>query len=340
MDRQQERKAGAALVRASKAYSDEDIGLTWRLFATTVLVYAAFVAVAMLAPWWPVRLVASVFAGLTIVRLFIFYHDYLHGAIFRESRAGHWAMVAVGWSVLAPPNVWKQTHDYHHQNNAKMIGASIGSFPTVSTQMWRRMGPRERLWYQIIRNPLTIAFGYFTIFMAGMCISAFVRDPRTHWEGPAAILVHFGIMTLTGVFFGPAAAFFGVMLPLFVACAAGSYLFYAQHNFPACELRSRDQWVYHHAALKASSMFDMPAVMHWFTGNIGYHHVHHLNHQIPFYRLPEAMAAMPELQQPGRTSWRPADVLACLRLKVWDSENEQFVGWEGVNTKAKETVAA
>ncbi len=338
MDRQQERRAGAALIKATKPFSEEDIGRTWRLFGVAVLVYASAVAVAMLAPWWPVQLLASIVAGLTIVRLFIFNHDYYHGAVFRDSKLGEWAMIAVGWGVLAPPKVWKQTHDYHHQNNAKMIGASIGSFPTVSTQMWRRMDATQRFWYQVARHPLTIVFGYFTIFMAGMCISAFVRDPKQHWEGPAAMLVHFGLIALAATFIGPAAAFFGVAFPLFLATAAGSYLFYAQHNFPDCELRSRDQWVYHHAALKSSSMFDMSPLMHWFTGNIGYHHVHHLNHKIPFYRLPEAMAALPELQSPGRTSWHPRDILACLSLKLWDAEAQKFVGWEGA--ERKERVAA
>jgi omega-6 fatty acid desaturase (delta-12 desaturase) len=68
--------------------------------------------------------------------------------------------------------------------------------------------------------------------------------------------------------------------------------------------------------------------MHWFTGNIGYHHVHHLNHKVPFYRLPEVMAAMPELQVPGRTSWLPQDVAACFACKLWDPKAGKFVGWQ------------
>jgi omega-6 fatty acid desaturase (delta-12 desaturase) len=74
-------------------------------------------------------------------------------------------------------------------------------------------------------------------------------------------------------------------------------------------------------------MFDMPAIMHWFTGNIGYHHVHHLNHKIPFYRLPEAMAALPSLQEPLRTSWHPRDVWSCLQLKVWDPKRGRMITW-------------
>ena len=329
MDRAEERRAGAALVRATKPYSEEDLATTWRLFALTVLVYAGFASTALLAPWWPVQVIGAVFTALTTVRLFIFFHDYLHGAVFRDSTPGKVAMTVVGWYVMAPAPVWQQTHDYHHQNNAKMLGAAIGSYPVVTTTIYKRMTKSQRFWYHFARNPLTIVFGYFTLFMAGMCLAAFARDPKVHWQGPASMLVHIGLFSAAWVGLGWQAAVFGVTLPLFLACATGAYLFYAQHNFPAAELRSRETWTYHHAALKASSMFDMPAIMHWFTGNIGYHHVHHLNHKIPFYRLPEAMAAIPELQDPGRTSWRLSDMRACLRLKLWDVRKNRFVDWAG-----------
>ena len=177
-------------------------------------------------------------------------------------------------------------------------------------------------------------FGYFTIFMGGMCMASFLREPKVHWQGPAAILAHlvgFAVLTLT---LGWQAAFFGLFLPVFVATGLGAYLFYAQHNFPAAELKSRDAWNYHHAALMSSSMFDMPAVMHWLTGNIGYHHVHHLNHRIPFYNLPLAMAELPELQNPGRTSWRLSDVRACLALKVWDPERNRLISWAEMKAPA------
>ena len=327
MDRAEERRAGAALVRASKPFAEEDLAKTWRLFLTTLLAYGAAFGVALFAPYWPIQLLGSIVAGMIVVRIFIFYHDYLHGAVFRGSQLGHAAMVATGWLMMVPPPVWRETHDYHHRNNAKMLGASIGSFPIATVGMWERMSERDRFWYRVARNPLTILFGYFTVFFAGMCVAAFVRDPKNHWQGPMAVLTHATMVGIVWWLLGPVSALLGVVLPLFIATGAGSYLFYAQHNFPTAELRSREAWTYHHAALRASSMFDMPGWMHWFTGNIGYHHVHHLNHQIPFYRLPEAMEAMPELQNPGRTSWRPSDVWACLRLKLWDPDKNALVPW-------------
>ena len=116
-----------------------------------------------------------------------------------------------------------------------------------------------------------------------------------------------------------------MVVPAAVAMALGAYLFYAQHNFPAMRLKGRRDWTYAFAALRSSSMFEMSPMMHWFTGNIGYHHVHHLNHRIPFYRLPEAMRAIPETHDPGRTSWRLRDIAGCLRVFLWDGDEQRML---------------
>ncbi len=112
----------------------------------------------------------------------------------------------------------------------------------------------------------------------------------------------------------------------FIASAIGSYLFYAQHNFPDVAFNDNAGWTYEKAALESSSYLRTGPIMGWFTGNIGYHHIHHLNHKIPFYRLPEVLRAMPELRSPKTTSLHPAEILRCLRLKVWDVEAQRMVG--------------
>ncbi len=324
-------REGADLVRACKPFTEEDRPRTWRLLASSVAVYATFIALAVVLPGWPLRLAAGLVAGVVLVRLFIFYHDQLHGAIFSDSPVGKLIIRSFGVLTLNPPSVWKETHDYHHQNNAKLLGASIGSYPVVTVRMWKNLTSQQRFWYSFARHPLTILFGYFTIFTIGMCLSSFKRDPRRHWQGPASLLFHWGLIGAITLLADFPTAVFTVLVPVIVADGLGAYLFYAQHNFPSISLRDRRDWQYWYAAVNSSSMFDMPAILHWLTGNIGYHHVHHLNHKIPFYRLPEAMAAMPELQAPGRTSWHPADVVACLRLKLWDSDRQRMVGWEGLS---------
>ena len=320
-------RQGPELVRATNPFAKEDRGTTWRLLLTTIAIFLATEAAIVAAPWWPAKLALGVISALLSVRMFIFYHDYLHGAILQGSRVGNWVMNAVGYWTLAGPSVWKQTHDYHHKHTAKRVGASIGSYPVVSVDMWHAMSPTQRRAYVLVRHPLNMAFGYFTVFMLGMCISPFRRNHQ-HKDGLIALGLHYSLLAVVTLTLGWQAALFAVVVPVATACAVGSYLFYAQHNFPGMSLRDRSDWEYSFAALRSSSMMDMPAVLHWFTGNIGYHHVHHLNHRIPFYRLPEAMAAIPELQSPTRTSFHPRDVLACLRLAAWDPRQGRMLEWD------------
>jgi acyl-lipid omega-6 desaturase (Delta-12 desaturase) len=133
---------------------------------------------------------------------------------------------------------------------------------------------------------------------------------------------------LVAVFLGAQALVLAILVPFFIAMAIGSYLFYAQHNFPDVSFSDNAGWTYEKAALTSSSYMKMNGLMAWVTANIGYHHVHHLNSRIPFYRLPEAMKALPELQDVKTTSLHPAEVWRCLRLKVWDVDTQRMVGLE------------
>jgi len=118
----------------------------------------------------------------------------------------------------------------------------------------------------------------------------------------------------------------GIFVPFIISSAIGSYLFYAQHNFPGASFSNNQDWSYISAAMDSSSYMEMNPVMQWFTGNIGYHHIHHINAHIPFYRLREAMKKMPEFQSAKRTSLSPIAIYNCLNLKVWDPDTQQMIG--------------
>ena len=120
------------------------------------------------------------------------------------------------------------------------------------------------------------------------------------------------------------------MIPHFIAHSIGSYLFYAQHNFPDASFDDKSGWTHEKAALESSSYMKTGPLMAWFTANIGYHHIHHLNARIPFYRLPEAAREVPELRSPKTTSLHPRDILRCMRLKVWDVESQRMIGVRGL----------
>jgi omega-6 fatty acid desaturase (delta-12 desaturase) len=263
-----------------------------------------------------------------MVRLFTIYHDYQHGAILRGSALANGLLSACGLLLLTPPSIWRRTHQHHHSHNGRVQAAGIGSFPVMTTRDFARAPWWRRFAYALSRHPLTILAGYLTVFLYGMCLYPLVLRPRQHMDAALALLVHAALVaTLAAI--APALLWWALLLPLCVAMALGSYLFYAQHNFPEARFDKPDAWDFATAALAGSSYIPMGPVLRWFTGNIGYHHVHHLNARIPFYRLPEAMAGLVELQAPGVTTLSLCGVYDCLRLKLWDADRKRLVNFAG-----------
>jgi omega-6 fatty acid desaturase (delta-12 desaturase) len=165
-----------------------------------------------------------------------------------------------------------------------------------------------------------------------MCLYPFFKKPREHYDCMIAFVAHFVIAAAIVYLFGWLGLLLTFFIPYFIADAVGSYLFYAQHNFPSVSFNDNAGWTYDKAALESSSFMKTGRIWSFFTANIGYHHIHHLNARIPFYRLPEAVSAIPELKNPRITSLHPTEILRCLRLKVWDVESQRMVGIGHIKT--------
>ncbi len=312
------------LLLATKQFASEIRWISWWCLLSTIGAYGLCLAVVVSeAPLW-IRILASIVSGLVTVRLFIIYHDYEHGAILQKSLFVKLVMQAYGMLVLSPISVWNRSHDHHHKHNCKETGVSIGSYPIMTCEQYLNASFPKRFAYSLARHPLTMIFGYLTVFMYGMCIRAFFINPRQHLDSGLALVLHVGLIAWLSMF-SLQAVILCLILPLLIACGSGSYLFYAQHNFPGCKLSKKEDWSYVAAALYSSSYIKMGRIGHWFTGNVGYHHIHHLNAKIPFYRLPEAMASLKELQSPLVTSLAPKDIFKCWSLKLWDPDLEQLV---------------
>ena len=325
--RGQSLRSGRDLIEATKAFTAEQaVRSWWHLISTTVVMVALYV-LAWQTFVWPVRLLFAALAGLVTVREFILYHDYMHGALLRGSKVARVILYPFATFVMTPPKVWKETHNYHHAHTAQLVGSNIGSYATMTLGQWAEATPAQRRHYKMVRHPLTVVFAYFTAFMLEMCLMSFLRSPRKRWDSLVALLVNWAATALIVWKFGATTFFFGYFLPLCVAHVTGAYLFYAQHNFEGLYIQKREEWAYDRAALGSSSYMPTGPVMRWLTGNIGYHHVHHLNPTIPFYRLPEAMAAIPELQNPSTPRLTPASIAANFRMKLWDPEQKKMVGY-------------
>ncbi|MEO0797505.1 MAG: fatty acid desaturase [Verrucomicrobiota bacterium] len=318
-------RVGKELILATKAFARENRSRSWwEVLFTLVLFSVALLGT--LAPWaWPLRLVCSILGGLLMVRTFVIFHDHQHHAILDNSFIADFLMRFIGIFTLTPSSIWKSSHNYHHNHNSKLNGARIGSFPIMTRQHYAKASFFDRFKYRFMRHPLTMLTGYITVFFIGMSVTSFFEDPRKHLDGALAVMLHLALAATLYIFGGFSALFFTLLLPYSLAMALGTYLFYVQHNFPGVVFRDSKGWTYEGAALDSSSFLRMPKIMHWFTANIGYHHIHHLNARIPFYRLPETMRAIPELQSPKSSSLHPYDVWCCLRLSVWDVEDQRMI---------------
>ncbi|HEX5789059.1 MAG TPA: fatty acid desaturase [Woeseiaceae bacterium] len=320
-------RSGRRLIEATRPFALESATRSWWHVGSTFVMLVGTLAGAALAPAWPMRLLLSVLAALLIVRAFITYHDYLHGSILTRSRPAWMLFRLYSILLLTPPRSWRRSHNYHHGHVGQPTAANCGTFPIMTTAMWHRASWTQRAKYRAIRHPLTVLAGYLTIFLFSLSLLPLLRDPARHWDAVPVLLAHGGLIGSLWTLGGASMAFYVVLLPMTLASALGSYLFFAQHNFERTQIMPSQTWTYGRAALESSSYLQLNKVMQWFTGNIGFHHVHHLNVRIPFYKLPEAMAAIPELQSPMTTSLSPRDIVRCFRSCLWDEERQRMVSY-------------
>jgi omega-6 fatty acid desaturase (delta-12 desaturase) len=319
-------RTGPELILATRAYASEVAWKSWWYLLSTAALLAGSLAATLFVPFLPVRIATSVLTGFLMLRLFVIYHDQQHDAILSRSKLARFVCALYGMWSLSPSSIWRASHNHHHNHNSKLRGSHIGSFPIMTAEAFRKASRGARLRYLFQRHPLTLALGYGFVFLFGMCLNPFLTHPRRHWDCAVALVLHFSITAALLVWTDLTTLLLVQTVPSLLAFAIGSYLFYAQHNFPDVSFRPNAEWSYEAAALESSSFLRAGPVLSWFTANIGYHHIHHLNSKIPFYRLPEAMREIPELQSPRTTSLSPVEVYRCLSLKVWDTDTGRMTG--------------
>jgi omega-6 fatty acid desaturase (delta-12 desaturase) len=319
-------KTPQALILETKAYAKDSSWKSWWCVLSTTFLLAVATAGTLFHFHPAIRIVCSVFAGLLSLRLFVIYHDQQHHAILPKSRLAEFLMRLFGIWALSPSSVWRSSHNHHHTHNSKLRGSHIGSFPIMTKEQYLNSSRSMRFQYLFMRHPLTILFGYIFVFVYGMALYPFFNSPRKHYDCMMAFIMHIAVGITLVCVFGWLALILALIVPRLIACGIGSYLFYAQHNFPGVSFNDNAGWTYEKAAMESSSYMKTSPIMGWFTANIGYHHIHHLNSRVPFYRLPEVLEKIPELQKPKTTSLHPLEIFRCLRLKVWDVESQRMVG--------------
>ncbi len=275
---------------------------------------------------YPLALLLALPAAFFFVRLFIFQHDCGHGAFFPSRRANNLLGGALGVVTLFPYGYWKRTHAIHHATSGNLDDREFGDIRTLTVAEYRALSPLGRFGYRLYRNPFVLfAVGPFYQFVIK---HRFPFDIPFSWKREWASVLKTNV-ALVAVF-GALALALGwrtvllVHLPIvLVAGALGVWLFYVQHQFEDTYWEHEEAWDFYRAGAHGSSFYDLGALGHWLTGNIGYHHIHHLASQIPNYRLAECFRDNPSLQRVTRLSL--ADSLRCARLRLWDEERRTMV---------------
>jgi omega-6 fatty acid desaturase (delta-12 desaturase) len=263
-------------------------------------------------------------SAVFLLRTYIIFHDCSHGSFLASRRANAWLGTLCGLLVLSPFVRWRHDHAVHHATSGDLDKRGVGDIRTLTVAEYRQRSPRGRLGYRTIRSPV-VMFGLGPVFamIIGPRIVARNAPPRMRNSvlrtDLALTAIAVALVWAIGI-----GHFLLVWAPAaLLAGAAGIWLFYVQHQFEDAYWQRSERWSYADAALRGSSFLKLPKPLQFATGNIGYHHIHHLSVRIPNYNLQRAHDENPIFHSVPTLSLR--DGLRAVRLKLWDEQRSRLV---------------
>jgi omega-6 fatty acid desaturase (delta-12 desaturase) len=282
--------------------------------------------------YWLTLLLAVPAAGL-LVRIFIIQHDCGHGSFFKSRKANDLLGSISGVLTLTPYFYWRKSHAIHHASAGNLENRGVGDIYTMTVDEYRQQSRWGRLKYRVYRHPLFL-FVIAPTFLFVILYRFYHPDSKSWKKERASVLwtnvALAGIITLLGLTIG-LKAFLLVQAPLTIlAVTAGTWMFFVQHQFEDTYWAGQADWDYTLAALQGSSYYQLPKVLQWFTGNIGFHHIHHLSPRIPNYMLEQCHQENPMFQQVVvLTMWTS---LQTVFLSLWDEKQNKLVSFGHLKT--------
>jgi omega-6 fatty acid desaturase (delta-12 desaturase) len=300
---------------------------SWQVANTVVPYFGLWVAMwfTHTISWW-LTIPLAIVAGGLLVRTFIIFHDCGHGSFFKSQRANHILGVITGVLTFTPYFHWRWEHNIHHSSSGDLDRRGTGDIWTLTVQEYLEASRWKRFSYRLARNP-------FILFVIAPLFLFLVLERLPSRKAPvrerySVYLTNLALGTVAAAliwFFGLKAYLIIQLTVLMVAGSAGVWMFYVQHQFEGVYWERNAEWDYVKAALQGSSFYKLPKVLQWFSGNIGFHHIHHLSPRIPNYHLEKCHQAEPLFQ-----TVKPVTFFASLKsftFRLWDEQRHRLVGY-------------
>ena len=289
------------------------------------------------AGYWLTLLLSLPAAGF-FVRLFIIQHDCGHGSFFNSRKANDWVGSICSVFTWTPYHYWQKSHAIHHANAGNLEHRGIGDIYTMTVNEYLQQSKWGRFKYRVYRNPLflfliapTFLFVVFYRFPTSQTKAMKKVQSSVYWTNLAIALLVGGMIWLVGL-----KVFLLIHAPITIlASSAGAWLFFVQHQFEDAYWSGDDTWDYTLAALQGSSYYKLPKVLQWFTGNIGFHHIHHLSPRIPNYLLEKCHEENPMFQETVILTLQSS--IKSMFLSLWDEEQKKLIGFRQLQQRQLET---
>ncbi len=316
--------------KAVAPYQDADLRRSlWQLLNSIAPFFILwYLAYRSLEISYLLTLVFAVAAALFVVRIFIIFHDCGHGSFFKSKRANDIVGVLTGIITYTPYYSWRHAHAVHHATSGDLDRRGVGDVWTLTYDEYQKLSLGMKAFYRLYRNPFVIfGIGPFIDFVV---LQRFAPG-STAGKKREQMSVVWTNLALLGIFLGMSftigwQAFLAVQLPVIaVASSLGVWLFYVQHQYENTYWERHEKWDFATAALQGSSYYKLPRIMQWFSGNIGFHHIHHLSPRIPNYKLESCHNATPMFQEVDALTLRTS--LKSLRVRLWDEDRHKMIGY-------------
>ncbi len=298
------------------------------------LIICAVMLYSFHSAYWLTALLTIPAVGL-LIRVFIIQHDCGHGSFFPSRKWNNRVGRIMSLFTWTPYDFWRKTHNMHHAASGNLDSRGFGAIETITVKEYEALSSKMKFFYRVYRNPyfmLLLGNPYFVIIGQRFPLV----NPLPFFETNKSLSVKqvwksiFGLDLGLLAFYGGLGLFFGfgtvllMYLPIVIITAwLGGWLFYVQHQFEDSYWERQGEWDYSEAAILGSSYYDLHPILQWFTGNIGLHHIHHLNGKIPNYRLQECMDDNQDLRDINRITLIESFKLS--KLKLWDEGKSKMI---------------